>query len=129
MNCYRELLVRRAEARKLELDIEVEIQFFEKEMELRALFTGPGKGHGLSEAQEFAQKNETRLEPDDLEFLQVEYRRIGEVSDHSQIPQTSLKRLADKGEIAEGPRTESGHRRFSTVSVMEYLLGDSKKET
>lgn len=118
---YRALLTKRAE-------IDVEIQVLEKEMELLTKSAGPDTSIGQSEAQAFIENHRTKLDADDLEFLRIEFRRIGEVVTHTQIPATSLKRMADSGKISEGPKTESGHRRFNTVSVMTHLLTAAEDE-
>ena len=113
----------------MQLDLDVEIQVFEKEMQLLTLVSRPVKPADDSKTQLFIEQNESKLEPEDIEFLHSEYRLIGEVAARTEISASTIKRLADSGKITEGPKTKAGYRQFSTLSVMEYLLSDPEKET
>lgn len=125
---YRELLTKRCEAMKMQLDLEMEIQVFEKEMQLLNLVSSPRKHIDQSKTQQFIEQNESKLEPEDIEFLHSEYRLVGEVVARTEISASTIKRLADSGKITEGPKTKAGYRQFSTLSVMEYLLSDPDQE-
>ncbi len=114
---YREALERQAEVEKALIDRRVDVLVIEKEFELAAKPSGPPK----STTEQFIEEHRGDLEPEDLEFMSVNFRGAGEVSRHTEIPLTSLKRLADAGKI-EIRKTESGHRRYSTVSVVRYLI-------
>ena len=119
---YRELLTRRAAARKEEIDLTVEIQVAERRMELSLhLTTTTTTATILSEGQAFIQTHGAKLEPEDIEFLELSYRGTKEVCDHTSISATSLKRLANAGRI-DFRKTDLGHFRYSTTSVVEYLI-------
>lgn len=121
LNKYRELLMRKAEARKMEIDIDVEIQVLEKQMEISALLAAGGVVAASSESADFIEQYRDQLEPDDIEFLSQEYRGTGEVVDQTGMSVSAIKRKAKSGEF-DSRKDESGRHRYKTVSVMRCMV-------
>ena len=123
---YRDLLVAKVELQKKDLDLAIEIQVCEKQMELEVMLAVAGSASS-SGSEDFIERHRSELEPDDFEFLEDDYRGTKAVVDHTGIPATSLKRLASEGKI-ETKKTANGHFRFSTISVVGYLINAKAAE-
>ena len=126
---YKELLLEKVEKQKSQLDIDAQIRVIELKIELMTMQSGDGgKASIASETEQFIAKHTERLESDDFEFLQQEYRNTQDVVDHTAMSASTLRRIADSGKI-ESKRVGKGqgHRHYKTVSVMEFLI-DAKAE-
>lgn len=124
---YRELLAARTEALKKQLDYDLEIQVLEKEMELRAKMASVDAVPKPSDKEAFLAEFADKLEPDDHEFMAEDYRRGSEVALFSAMSESSLRRLADSGKISV-KKTDAGHRRYSTISVLRFMLTDDSEK-
>ena len=126
---YQKLLQDRAEARKRELDLEVEILVCEKQMELAALVAG-GSATAAdlhSEIEQFIEKHRDQMEPYDFEFLKEEYRTVSEVAAHLEISTSSVRRLERSGEITR--RQYPGKViQLSSLSVVRYVINGKSEE-
>ena len=98
---YRELLQQRAELQKSEIDLNVEIQVFEKELELALM---AGSAGPRNETAEFIESHRDQLNEDDLAFLQDDHRGPGEVASYLGISVSTLRRQAAKGRSSWGSR-------------------------
>ncbi|PHQ32522.1 hypothetical protein [Rhodopirellula bahusiensis] len=115
---YREAIERTAEAEKALIDWRARLAIIEKEIELSGKASDtPSK----SSTEQFIDDHRDKLEPDDIEFLSERHRGAKEVVRYSGVSESSLKRMADDGTL-EIRRTDSGHRRYRTLSVVQYLI-------
>ncbi|MEO9590942.1 hypothetical protein [Rhodopirellula bahusiensis] len=115
---YREAIERKVEAEKALIDCRARVAIIEKEIELSGKASDtPSK----SSTEQFIDANRDKLEPGDIEFLSERHRGAKEVVRYSEISESSLKRMADDGTL-EIRRTDSGHRRYRTLSVVRYLI-------
>lgn len=115
---YREAIERTAEAEKALIDWRARLAIIEKEIELSGKASNtPSK----SSTERFIDDNRDKLDPDDIEFLSERHRGAKEVVRYSGVSESSLKRMADDGTL-EVRRTDSGHRRYRTLSVVRYLI-------
>ncbi|MEO9594667.1 hypothetical protein [Rhodopirellula bahusiensis] len=115
---YREALERQAVAEKSLVDCRVEVEMVEKEI---ALAVDTSTEPSMSKKDRFIAEHRGELEQSDLEFLSTSHHGAKEVARYSGISESSLKRMADTGAI-EVRRTEAGHRRYCTVSVVRHLI-------
>ncbi|MFG0263670.1 MAG: MerR family DNA-binding transcriptional regulator [Rhodopirellula sp. JB055] len=115
---YREAIVQAAEAEKALIDCRARLAIIEKEIELsgKASDTPP-----KTMTERFIDDNRDKLEPDDIEFLSEKHRGAKEVVRYSGISESTLRRMVDAEKI-EARRTDAGHRRYNTVSVVRYLI-------
>lgn len=115
---YREAIEQTAEAEKALIDCRARLAIVAKEIELNArASTAPPK----TTTERFIDDNRDKLEPEDFEFLAERHRGGKEVARYSGMSESTLKRLADAEKI-EARRTDAGHRRYNTVSVVRYLI-------
>ena len=115
---YREAIERKVEAEKALIDWRARLAIIEKEIELSGKASNtPSK----SSTEQFIDDHRDKLEPDDIEFLSERHRGAKEVARYSEISESTLKRMADDGTL-EVRRTDSGHRRYRTLSVVQYLI-------
>ncbi|MEP1643625.1 MAG: hypothetical protein ABJK10_05535, partial [Rhodopirellula bahusiensis] len=100
------------------IDCRARVAIIEKEIELSGKASDtPAK----SSTERFIDDNRDKLDPDDIEFLSERHRGAKEVGRYSGISESTLKRMADDGTL-EVRRTDSGHRRYRTLSVVQYLI-------
>lgn len=127
----RELILQKTELQKRILDVEAQLLIEELDAEHDLLLAT--SSHSVPEitAERFIESNKADLEPSDIEFLSVEFRGTTEVIDYTAIPRTSLLRLGDSGEIFRDrdPADKRGSLRWSTVSVIEYMIHAKTEET
>lgn len=124
---YRNLLQEKAELQKRDLDLAVEIRVCEKQMEIDALLANAGQHVETSETERFIDQYRNVLEEDQIEFLQQEYRRTGEVAEYLGVSNQTVNRRGDAG-IYDFKTTGGKHRLYQTVSVIRTLLLDAQAE-
>ncbi|MDM4015287.1 hypothetical protein [Roseiconus lacunae] len=118
-----QLLVKRAEIECALARLNAKIESLQHEIQVVSSLASGGMVAGVTETQRFIDENHKLLDEDDLEFLNQEYRGTGDVTAHTGIAATSLKRLAMKGIVSYHM---VGYRyRFKTLDLIRYKLRKS----
>lgn len=118
----RNLIRRKAELRKQLIDVESELEVCELDyrQELLVASASPPRA-STTEIDSFIASHRGSLSPDELQFLAEPERGTTDVARFLDISERTIRRRCDEG-FYRFDETDAGHRRISTVSVMETLL-------
>ena len=122
---YRQLLLQRAEVRKREIEIAVEIDVLEKRIQLTAALSQSGPSEELSESESFIARNRDQLEPGDFALLEDEWVGTRDAADYLGVSTTTVKRMAKAGEIET--KQANKQNRYKTTSLVARMI-DGKTE-
>ncbi len=124
----RKLIRQRAELRKQLIDVEADLEICDLDAEHDLLLATAKRGQTDSETAEFIERHRDKLDPDDLEFLEQEFRGLAEVAEHLAISESSVRREIKRGNLF-AKRDGKGPWQIKSIPVVERLIRGKTEAT